>query len=96
MGSRLEHLCRSEEIAEGWLDRDYGTATHSVVIVQITLVAEGRTHRARGFFLSDREISLDPRAPETAATISTAVEKASDQLGAQLLARPDAGSGASW
>lgn len=82
--SRIEHRCKPEEIAAGWLGPDDGKKAYSPVIIDITVSLDGRVRNVHSIYAPDRELSIKTDDPETAAAISNAIKMATDQLAAEL------------
>jgi hypothetical protein len=82
--SHIEHRCKPEEIAAGWLGSDDGKKAHSPVIIDITLSLDGRTLGVHSLYAPDREISIKTDDPDTASAISSAIKQATDQLITEL------------
>ena len=83
--SHIEHRCKPEEMAAGWLGPDDGKKAHSPVIIDISVSLDGKMRSVHGIYAPDREISIKTDEPETAAAIASAIKKATDQLIAKLL-----------
>jgi hypothetical protein len=80
MADRFERLCAAEELAEGWLEAGHKDMTHSVAIVRVTFILEGRVHSVR--------VLENVASPGTAAAIASAVGKASERIIAELRTEP--------
>lgn len=79
------HRCQEEMTAQGRLEPADLQTHRSPVIVEITLVLDGKTHSVRSLLTPHQEISLKPEDRETAAAIHSAMDKAIQQLIAELL-----------
>jgi len=87
LASRFDRLCAEEEMAEGWLEEGHKGTSHSVAIVQITFILQGRVHSVRVF--------ENASSPGTAAAVVRAIGKASERIVAELRAESSViGSGA--
>jgi hypothetical protein len=80
----ISHRCQDEMIAQGRLEPADIEAHRSPVIVEITLILDGRTHTVRSLSTPNQEISIKPRDPQTAAAIHSALDKAIQELIAEL------------
>jgi hypothetical protein len=82
---RVTHRCEEEMTAAGRLE-PVDVETHRMpVIVEITLIVDGKTHSVRSLFTPGSEISIEAKDPETKAAIHNAVGKAIQQLIAEML-----------
>jgi hypothetical protein len=81
----VAHRCQEEMTAQGQLEPADLETHRSPVIVEITLIMDGKTHSVRSLLTPNQEISIKPQDRETAVAIHNAMDKAIQQLVAELL-----------
>lgn len=81
----VDRRFQEEQLAQGRLEPKDVETKRSPVIVEITLAVDGKTHTVRGLFTPDQKIFTDPKDPQTRAALHAALDKAIQQLIAELL-----------
>ena len=81
----VDHRCQEEQLAQGRLEPADVESHRSPVIVEITLIVDGKTHSVRSLFTPNQDISIKEKDPGTQAAIQAALNKAIQQLIAEML-----------
>ena len=81
----VDHHCQEEQLAQGRLEPADVASHRSPVIVEITLIVDGKTHSVRSLFTPKQDISIKEKDPGTQAAVQAALNKAIQQLIAEML-----------
>ena len=80
----VDHRCIEALESDGRLEPVDVQTHRSPIIVEITLIVDGKSHAVRSLFTPERPISVKLKDPDTRAAVQNAVDKAIRQLTTQM------------